>query len=97
MEYIRYWKSICVTDDATKLSRFRDDEDGFVASEVQEDLDALSDDEHWKLSLLQSLDFSITNGFQLATAAGPLCEEPLSGVAFFIDSLEITRVPDEGL
>ena len=57
----------------------------------------MNDDEHWKMSLLQSLDFSLTNGFQLATSAGPLCEEPLSGVAFFVESLEVTRVPDEEL
>ena len=28
---------------------------------------------------------SVVNGFQLATAAGPLCDEPLMGVAFILD------------
>lgn len=28
---------------------------------------------------------SVVNGFQLATAAGPLCDEPLMGVAFVLD------------
>ena len=28
---------------------------------------------------------SLVNGFQLATLAGPLCEEPMMGVAFFIE------------
>ncbi len=36
-------------------------------------------------SLLASFESSIVNGFQLATLAGPLCEEPLMGVAFVLD------------
>ncbi|XP_057380327.1 elongation factor-like GTPase 1 [Daphnia carinata] len=32
---------------------------------------------------------SIINGFQLATLAGPICEEPLHGVAFIIEDIAI--------
>jgi ribosome assembly protein 1 len=32
---------------------------------------------------------SVINGFQLATLAGPLCEEPLFGVAFILEDLSI--------
>ncbi|EFN68315.1 Elongation factor Tu GTP-binding domain-containing protein 1 [Camponotus floridanus] len=32
---------------------------------------------------------SIVNGFQLATLAGPLCEEPMMGVCFFLKKWEI--------
>lgn len=34
-------------------------------------------------------DSSVVNGFQLATASGPLCEEPLMGVAFVLDDCNI--------
>ncbi|XP_075235749.1 elongation factor-like GTPase 1 [Lycorma delicatula] len=37
-----------------------------------------------KSSLLE-YDNSFVNGFQLATLAGPLCEEPLMGVAFIVE------------
>lgn len=33
-------------------------------------------------------DDGIVTGFQLSTSAGPLCSEPLQGVAVFIDSIE---------
>lgn len=39
-------------------------------------------------SVLECLS-SIINGFQLATLAGPLCEEPLLGVAFLVEELTI--------
>ncbi|XP_055378467.1 elongation factor-like GTPase 1 isoform X2 [Condylostylus longicornis] len=32
----------------------------------------------------KDFDYSFINGFQLATAAGPLCEEPMTGVCFLI-------------
>lgn len=32
---------------------------------------------------------SVINGFQLATLAGPICEEPLHGVAFIIEDIAI--------
>lgn len=43
------------------------------------------------------LENSFVNGFQLATAAGPLCEEPMQGVCFIIkewhqeDTFDITQ------
>ncbi|KAF7998147.1 hypothetical protein HCN44_009545 [Aphidius gifuensis] len=36
-----------------------------------------------------SYDISIINGFQVATVAGPLCEEPMTGVCFVVNKLEI--------
>lgn len=35
------------------------------------------------------LENSIVNGYQLATLAGPLCEEPMHGVCFFVEEWEI--------
>lgn len=39
-------------------------------------------------------DSSILNGFQLATMAGPLCEEPMMGVAFIIHDIQIEGNPE---
>ncbi|XP_021362732.1 elongation factor-like GTPase 1 isoform X2 [Mizuhopecten yessoensis] len=38
--------------------------------------------------LLRDFDSNIVSGFQLATIAGPLCEEPLRGVCFVIEKWE---------
>ncbi len=52
-------------------------------------------------SILEFLS-SVINGFQLATLAGPLCEEPLHGVAFIVEDVSIligplpTSVSSEG-
>eukprot|EP00605_Chrysophyceae_sp_TOSAG23-4_P000020 GSChrysophyteH1.ASY1.ANO1.20.1 assembled CDS len=42
------------------------------------------------LKAFQRLLHSITAGFQLATAAGPLCKEPLHGVCFCIENISIS-------
>lgn len=34
----------------------------------------------------QSLESSVVSGFQLATAAGPLCDEPMWGLAFIVEA-----------
>lgn len=38
---------------------------------------------------------SFINGFQLATLAGPLCEEPMMGVAFVVEDWVILKEQDE--
>jgi ribosome assembly protein 1 len=43
--------------------------------------------------LLTSFDSNFVHGFQLATLAGPLCEEPLIGVAFIVEDWTIE--PDD--
>lgn len=35
------------------------------------------------------LENSIINGYQLATLSGPMCEEPMHGVCFFVEEFEI--------
>jgi ribosome assembly protein 1 len=37
---------------------------------------------------------NIVFGFNLATAKGPLCEEPMQGVAFFMDYFQVTTAED---
>lgn len=39
------------------------------------------------------LDHHVETGFQLATFQGPLCYEPVEGMAYFLESLEV--VSDE--
>lgn len=41
------------------------------------------------LELLAELDNCIVNGFQLATLSGPLCQEPMMGVAFVLEGWEV--------
>lgn len=40
-------------------------------------------------------DISVTNGFQLATAKGSLCEEPVMGVAFIIEQWVINTIAND--
>ncbi|XP_046864219.1 elongation factor-like GTPase 1 isoform X2 [Xenia sp. Carnegie-2017] len=40
-------------------------------------------------SCYREYDNSVINGFQLATSAGPLCEEPLMGVCFVIENMTV--------
>ncbi|PSS09424.1 Elongation factor-like [Actinidia chinensis var. chinensis] len=54
--------------------------DGDVASE------ASSLETHSLYQEAKSLESSIVYGFQLATAAGPLCEEPMWGLAFVVEA-----------
>ncbi|XP_073424662.1 elongation factor-like GTPase 1 isoform X2 [Dendrobates tinctorius] len=38
-----------------------------------------------------SFDNSIVSGFQLVTLAGPMCEEPLMGVCFIVERLDVNK------
>lgn len=40
---------------------------------------------------------SFLNGFQLATLAGPLCEEPMMGVAFAVEEWSITKEDEDSV
>ena len=42
---------------------------------------------------VRDYDYSIFSGFQMATASGPLCEEPLHGVAFVLKKWENCNKP----
>lgn len=42
-----------------------------------------------------NLEYSFVNGYQLATLAGPLCEEPMQGVCFVVDEWHVSGM-DEG-
>ncbi|XP_075414176.1 elongation factor-like GTPase 1 isoform X1 [Tenrec ecaudatus] len=38
----------------------------------------------------------IVNGFQLATLAGPMCEEPLMGVCFVLEKWDLSKFEEQG-
>ncbi|KAL5524507.1 RIA1 [Sanghuangporus sanghuang] len=42
-----------------------------------------------KSRLLQDAESNLETGFQIATFRGPLCAEPVEGMAFFVESLEV--------
>jgi ribosome assembly protein 1 len=56
---------------------------GCIWPKVVEDTNDISE------CLLSSFNNPFVNGFQLATLAGPLCEEPMSGVAFIVEDWTI--------
>lgn len=39
----------------------------------------------------------ISYAFQLATAQGPLCNEPMQGVAVFVENMEVASAADDDL
>ncbi|KAJ1563041.1 Cytoplasmic GTPase/eEF2-like protein (ribosomal biogenesis) [Cladochytrium tenue] len=43
----------------------------------------------WRDRSLRDYEASIQTGFQLATQAGPLCGEPVRGVAFFVEGFQL--------
>ena len=54
--------------------------------EVEESsLDRLIDD--------RAFDESVFTAFQLATFRGPLCAEPMTGLTFFVERLEVSQDP----
>jgi ribosome assembly protein 1 len=41
--------------------------------------------------VIHDFDNRIETGFQLATFQGPLCAEPVEGLAYFVESVEIDQ------
>jgi len=39
----------------------------------------------------KDFDGNVVTGFQIATLHGPLCAEPIEGMAFFVEQVEIDR------
>lgn len=50
-----------------------------------------SEDSRAELRLLKDFESSIETGFQLATFQGPLCAEPIVGMAWTVESIEHHR------
>lgn len=49
-----------------------------------------------KSELFRSIEGSVVTGFQLASSSGPLCEEPVWGVAFFLEEIETEAEEQDG-
>lgn len=58
--------------------------DGFDLNGKSADKSAATDHSLWHET--QSLESSVLSGFQLATASGPLCDEPMWGLAFVVEA-----------
>nr|CDI52197.1 translation elongation factor 2-putative [Melanopsichium pennsylvanicum 4] len=56
---------------------------------------SIGDEDTWSKSTgvnLGALNESIDSGFQMATSAGPLCAEPMQGLAFFLDTISLNPI-----
>lgn len=49
---------------------------------------------HDKNRLLEIIENNIETGFQIATLRGPLCAEPVEGLAYFVESLQVNMQTD---
>ena len=47
--------------------------------------------------MVRDLSDKIAHAFQLATGQGPLCQEPMQGIAVFLESVSINTTTDEDL
>ncbi|XP_062082330.1 uncharacterized protein LOC133788753 [Humulus lupulus] len=72
---------------------------GFVDDFVHSDIVNKTSSESTQALYFEAerLESSIVSGFQLATAAGPLCDEPMWGLAFIVEAFisPLTAHPDE--
>lgn len=68
-------------------------EDAVLKDQLADTADANggADSQRAELRLLKDLESSIETGFQLATFQGPLCAEPVVGMAWTVESIEIYR------
>ena len=101
---LRYWKSICSSETASKLSTetIHSEIDNKNITENSEndhkheiDENEYTIDDLKRFTFFQSIEFAIVNAFQSATSAGPLCGEPLRSTAFFIDQFQVNVDQEE--
>ncbi|TGO26028.1 hypothetical protein BPAE_0068g00020 [Botrytis paeoniae] len=71
--------------------------DGILGKFLREDTTADSQESATQTQALQARSFSdkISYAFQLATAQGPLCNEPIQGIAVFLEEVTIAPFTDE--
>lgn len=69
---------------------------GYVRPTVWSCVDGEKASSGEKTCKIRDFDNSIVNGFHMATLAGPLCQEPMRGVAFVVENWEML-VPTEEL
>lgn len=62
---------------------------------LDDDTAATQTDDKAAQRLLSVFDNNIETGFQTATYQGPLCAEPVTGMAYFVESIDISSGEDE--
>jgi ribosome assembly protein 1 len=70
------------------------DKSDLFSTTVWSELESNNNDINKKNSF-KDLENGVNLGFQLATSKGPICEEPLEGVAFFIENFEYNNNTSE--
>ena len=65
--------------------------DDAVAQEQLASMTADEADARAELRLLQDFENSVDAGFQMATFQGPLCAEPVVGMAWVVEKIELNR------
>ncbi|RHZ72134.1 hypothetical protein Glove_245g13 [Diversispora epigaea] len=66
-----------------------------VPLQIENDKDINKQSSSWVLTI-RDFEENIHTGFQLATKSGPLCAEPMMGVAYFLEDFKIS-ITDENL
>ncbi|ORY32585.1 translation elongation factor 2 [Naematelia encephala] len=69
--------------------------DAAVAEDQLASLSKADTDAKAELRLLRDFENSIEAGFQMATFQGPLCAEPVVGMAWIVESIELNKNDDE--
>ncbi|XP_052003720.1 elongation factor-like GTPase 1 [Xyrauchen texanus] len=63
--------------------------EGYQRPSVWQCLKCVKEKEKSEATTIRDLDNSIVSGFQLATLSGPMCEEPLMGVCFSVETWDM--------
>jgi ribosome assembly protein 1 len=90
--------AVAETEDAVLKDQFAaiDGRDGLEQSAPETPgVNGSTDDRKAELRLLKDFESSIETGFQLATFQGPLCSEPVVGMAWTVESIEYHRCEGE--
>lgn len=61
--------------------------------DIPEDIEGQDDGVVTKISI-RSFDDSIDTAFQLSTLRGPLCNEPVQGMAYFVEKIEVDETAE---
>lgn len=64
--------------------------------DIPQDLEEKGDKEHGTVTKIsiRSFDESLDTAFQLGTLRGPLCNEPVQGMAYFVEKIEIDETAE---
>lgn len=84
-------EAVASTEDAVARDRLA----AIDADQSNSNGDDKSDNKRAELRLLKDFETSIEAGFGMATFQGPLCSEPVVGMAWVVESVEYHRPEEE--